>query len=136
MEQIIREAEKLLNQPSKYFSLSGITDEGKLVDVEFSFNHFRNISEVHPDHSYHWVVITKERYPEFGINLNSAAVKFNDQTLIEMRQRNIFVDCLMLESRIRDYVKLPEFSIPDKHRKELIGKFITYIMNQLKKKMS
>ncbi len=135
MDQIVYEAKDLLNQPSKCFSLSGITEDGKLVDIQFSFNQFKNISEVLPDHSHQWVVLGKDRFHEFGINLNSAAVRFNDQALVEMRSRNVFLDCVMLENRVKDYVNHPDFSTDDKSRKETMKKFIDYILRQIKKKM-
>lgn len=123
MNELISEAESLLNTPNKQFIVAGITEEGNLVDVDFSFNKFKHLTEsVYPDESFCWSIVPKEKYSEFDIHLDSAAVRFNRQTLTEMRNRNIFLDLTILENKINELKKT----------KTGCTKFIEYRTNFLK----
>ncbi len=132
MDELISEAESLLNTPVKQFSLTGITEEGNLVDIEFSFNKFKHLAEsVYPDESFCWSIVPREKYSEFGISLNSAAVKFNRQTLTEMRDRTIFLDLTILENKVNELKKTKTgYTKFVEHRID----FIKSILSNIKKK--
>ena len=123
MDDLITEVEHLLNIPVKQFTIAGITEEGNLVDIEFSFNMFKHLAEsVYPDETFCWSIVPREKYAEFGINLNSAAVKFNRQTLSEMRDRTIFIDLTILENKVNELKKT----------KTGCTKFVEYRINFIK----
>ncbi len=132
MDELISEAESLLDKPVKQFTLTGITEEGSLVDIQFSFNKFKHLAEsVYPDESFCWSIVPREKYSEFGISLNSAAVKFNRQTLTEMRDRTIFLDLTILENKVNELKKTKTgYTKFVEHRID----FIKSILSNIKKK--
>ncbi len=134
MDDLITEVEHLLNIPVKQFTIAGITEEGNLVDIEFSFNMFKHLTEsVYPDESFCWSIVPKEKYSEFGIHLNSAAVRFNRQTLTEMRNRNIFLDLTILENKINE---LKKTKMGCTKFVEYRTNFLKIILANIKKKLS
>ena len=132
---IVEETQNILNSPSKCFSLAGLTENGQLVDVIFTFNQFRDFTEsTLPDHSGQWVSVSSGDYSRYGISANSATVRFKDQTLVEMRQRPIFTDCIYLENRINEFSKLSKFGGRE-HLLQMKKTFLEGIIKRLKKIM-
>ena len=132
MDKLICEAEEILGVPTKMFSLAGIAEDGSLVDATFNFRQFRDISENYPpDHSGMWITIPGDKCRQHGIPADSS-VKFNSQTLTEIRQRGFFCDCIWLENRIKEYEDSLRFGgrkLPSRKR------FILDVISRMKKKM-
>lgn len=132
---VSEETRSILNTPAKCFSLAGLTESGKLVDVSFTFNQFRDLTEsVLPDHSGQWIVTPSESYSRYGIESDSAAVRFKKQTLIEMRQRPVYTDCIYLENRVREFENLSKFGGRE-NLFQMKKNFLEGVIERLKKKM-
>ena len=93
-------AQNILNTPAKTFTISGIADDGSLIDLVLSFNQVKSLTDNIPRDL--WVYVPNYDFWKYGINSNSAAVKFNRQTLMSMKNKNAFIDCIWIESKIRD----------------------------------
>lgn len=100
MNEWVERAKIILDTPAKKFAISGIADDGGLVDVSFSFNQLKSLTDNIPREQ--WVCISRNDFDRYGIHSSSSGVKFDRQTLLSMRQKGAFVDCIWIQNKIND----------------------------------